>query len=135
MLDPEISEVMITNGLVFVDRAGKLVEVEGVAVEDRKLRAGVEVIGQSIGDQIDDYQKPWLDSRLPDGSRVAATYPPISPQGVVFTVRKFLRHFTTEELLERGALTREAPGAHRGGCGQPQKHFVFRGERLRAKQR
>jgi pilus assembly protein CpaF len=93
---------------VFVDRAGKLVEVEDVQIEDRKLRAGVEVIGQSIGDQIDDYHKPWLDSRLPDGSRVAATYPPISPQGVVLTVRKFLRHFTTDELLERGALTREA---------------------------
>ncbi len=108
LLDPEVSEVMITNGLVFVDRSGKLVEVEDVQIEDRKLRAGVEVIGQSIGDQIDDYQKPWLDSRLPDGSRVAATYPPISPQGVVLTVRKFLRHFTTDELLERGALTREA---------------------------
>jgi pilus assembly protein CpaF len=108
LLDPEVSEVMITNGLVFVDREGKLVEVEDVQIEERKLRAGVEVIGQSIGDQIDDYQKPWLDSRLPDGSRVAATYPPISPQGVVLTVRKFLRHFTTEELLERGALTREA---------------------------
>jgi pilus assembly protein CpaF len=108
LLDPEVSEVMITNGLVFLDRAGKLVEVEDVQIEDRKLRAGVEVIGQSIGDQIDDYQKPWLDSRLPDGSRVAATYPPISPQGVVLTVRKFLRHFTTEELLERWALTPES---------------------------
>jgi pilus assembly protein CpaF len=63
-----------------------------------------------MGDQIDDYQKPWLDSRLPDGSRVAATYPPISPQGVVLTVRKFLRHFTTDQLLERCALTDVALG-------------------------
>jgi pilus assembly protein CpaF len=108
LLDPEISEVMITNGLVFVDRAGQLVEISGIKIDDRKLRAGVEIIGQSIGDQIDDYQKPWLDSRLPDGSRVAATYPPISPQGVVLTVRKFLRHFTTDELVERGALSKEA---------------------------
>ena len=108
LLDPEVSELMITNGLVFVDRGGKLVEIEGIQIEERKLRAGVEVIGQSIGDQIDDYQKPWLDSRLPDGSRVAATYPPISPQGVVLTIRKFLRYFNTEELQERGALTAEA---------------------------
>jgi pilus assembly protein CpaF len=108
LLDPEVSELMITNGLVFVEKDGQLKEVEGIEIDERVLRAGVEIIGQSIGDQIDDYHKPWLDSRLPDGSRVAATYPPISPQGVLLTIRKFLRHFTTEELLERGAFTREA---------------------------
>jgi pilus assembly protein CpaF len=108
LLDPEVSEIMITNGRVFVEKAGTIREIEGIMIDERRLRAGVEIIGQSIGDQIDDYYKPWLDSRLPDGSRVAATYPPISPQGVLLTIRKFLRHFTTEELLERGALTQEA---------------------------
>jgi pilus assembly protein CpaF len=126
LLDPEVSEVMITNGLVFVDRAGKLVEIEGIQIDQRRLRAGVEVIGQSIGDQIDDYQKPWLDSRLPDGSRVAATYPPISPQGVVLTVRKFLRHFTTEELLERGALSAESLAAITDAV-QRRKNVLFSG--------
>jgi len=105
LLDTEVSELMITNGLVFVERAGKMTEIEGIRIDERKLRAGVEIIGQSLGDQIDDYSKPWLDSRLPDGSRVAATYPPISPAGVMLTIRKFLRHFTTDELLERDALT------------------------------
>ena len=108
LLDPEVSEIMITNGRVFIEKAGTIREIEGIAIDERRLRAGVEIIGQSIGDQIDDYYKPWLDSRLPDGSRVAATYPPISPEGVLLTIRKFLRHFTTEELLERGALTQEA---------------------------
>jgi pilus assembly protein CpaF len=107
LLDPEVSELMITNGLVFVECAGQITEVDGIFIDERKLRAGVEVIGQSIGDQIDDYHKPWLDSRLPDGSRVAAAYPPISPLGVLLTIRKFLRHFTTDELVERGALTPE----------------------------
>lgn len=108
LLDPEVSELMITNGRVFVEYAGKITEVEGVEINERRLRAGVEIIGRSIGDEIDEYHKPWLDSRLPDGSRVAVTYPPISPEGVVLTVRKFLRHFTTGQLLERGALTQEA---------------------------
>ena len=108
LLDPDVSELMITNGLVFVEYAGKVTEVEGIRIDERKVRAGVEVIGRSIGDEIDDYHKPWLDARLPDGSRVAATYPPISPAGVVLTIRKFLRHFTTDELLARGALSEEA---------------------------
>jgi pilus assembly protein CpaF len=107
LTDPEVSEIMITNGLVFIERGGAMIEIEGPRIEERRLRAAIEVIGQSIGDQIDDYKKPWIDSRLPDGSRVAATYPPISPQGVMLTIRKFLRHFTTDELVERGALTPE----------------------------
>ena len=110
LLDPEVSELMITNGLVFIEKDGRIEEVTGLSIQDRTLRAGIEVIGQSLGDQIDDYHKPWLDSRLPDGSRVAAAYPPISPQGVILTIRKFLRHFTTEELLGRGALTQECLG-------------------------
>ena len=77
LLDMEVSELMITSGLVFVERAGKMTEIEGIRIDERKLRAGVEIIGQSLGDQIDDYSKPWLDSRLPDGSRVAATYPKV----------------------------------------------------------
>ncbi len=107
LLDPEVSELMITNGLVFVEYSGKITEVEGIQIDERKLRAGVEIIGRSIGDEIDEYHKPWLDSRLPNGSRVAATYPPISPHGVMLTIRKFLRHFTTDELVERRALTQE----------------------------
>ena len=104
LLDPEVSELMVTNGLVFVEKAGRITEVQCERMEERRLRSCVEIIGHSIGDQIDEYHKPWLDSRLPDGSRVAATYPPISPQGVVLTIRKFMRHFTTEELRARGAF-------------------------------
>jgi len=63
---------------------------------------------------------------LPDGSRVAAAYPPISPQGVTLTIRKFLRHFTTEELLERGALTREALDVLLAGIYQ-RKNVLFAG--------
>jgi len=107
LLDPEVSELMVNNGLAFIDKGGALIEIP-VLIDNRKLASAVEIIGQSIGDQIDEYKKPWLDSRLPDGSRVAAAYPPLSPQGITLTIRKFLRHFTTEELVERGALTQEA---------------------------
>ena len=95
LLDPEVSELMITSGLVFVEWAGKMTEVEGIRIDERKLRAGVEIIGQSLGDQIDDYAKPWLDSRLPDGSVLPLPIHRFPPQGVMLTIRKFLRHFTT----------------------------------------
>jgi pilus assembly protein CpaF len=126
LLDPEVSEFMITNGRAFVERSGKITEIAGVHIDERKLRSGIEIIGRSIGDEIDDYHKPWLDSRLPDGSRVAATYPPISPQGVTLTIRKFLRHFTTHDLLAKGALTAESMDAILGAV-EDRKNILFAG--------
>ncbi|MGB8323378.1 MAG: ATPase, T2SS/T4P/T4SS family, partial [Candidatus Acidiferrum sp.] len=55
--------------------------------------------------------KPILDSRLPDGSRVAAVLPPCSIQGVALTIRKFNSHkFKMNDLIERGTVTAELAG-------------------------
>ena len=59
-----------------------------------------------LGDDISE-AKPILDSRLPDGSRVAAVIPPCSLHGVTLTIRKFnARHFEIQDLIERGTLDR-----------------------------
>src|SRR5262249_31866628 len=51
-------------------------------------------------------EKPLLDSRLPDGSRVAAAIPPCSVGGTTLTIRKFhSRFFTAEELVRSGTLS------------------------------
>ena len=49
-------------------------------------------------------QNPILNTRLPDGSRVAVVGPPASINGVTLTVRKFNRWYSTDELIERGSL-------------------------------
>ncbi len=49
-----------------------------------------------------------MDSRLPDGSRVAAVLPPCSIHGVALTIRKFnSRKFKMQDLVEAGTLTAE----------------------------
>ena len=64
----------------------------------------VKNIARRLGDDISE-QKPILDSRLPDGSRVAAVIPPYSVHGVTLTIRKFSgRHFTIEDLVKSGSL-------------------------------
>jgi pilus assembly protein CpaF len=46
------------------------------------------------------------DARLPDGSRVNAVIPPVSIDGPVITIRKFLRNtMNIEELVQYGSLT------------------------------
>ena len=49
-----------------------------------------------------------LDSRLPDGSRVAAVIPPCSLKGVALTIRKFnARRFGIDDLVRIGTLTND----------------------------
>jgi pilus assembly protein CpaF len=106
ILDPAITEIMVNgSGRVFVERDGRLEPVTGVTVREHNLRVAVRNLARALGDDISEEQ-PLLDSRLPDGSRVAAALPPVSLGGTTLTIRKFQGHlFTTEELVRVGTLT------------------------------
>jgi pilus assembly protein CpaF len=109
--DDRVSEIMINaHSRVFVERDGDIHEVEGVAIGEKSLQVAVRNIARALGDEISE-EKPLLDSRLPDGSRVAAVFPPCSVGGVTLTIRKFQsRHFTAEELTRAGTLTEDLCG-------------------------
>ena len=107
ILDDSISEVMV-NGAnqVFIEKAGFLQQVKGVSLGEKSLMVAVKNIARRLGDDISE-SKPILDSRLPDGSRVAAVIPPCSLRGVTLTIRKFnARHFEIEDLVHAGTLDR-----------------------------
>src|SRR5260370_12222043 len=72
----------------------------------RKSReGGVKNIARRLGADSSG-EKPILDSRLPDGSGVAAVIPPCSLNGVVLTIRKFnARNFGIEDLIRIGTMT------------------------------
>ena len=108
ILDREISEIMV-NGTsrVFIERHGALEEVPGVAMEEKTLQIAVKNIARRLGDEISD-ERPVLDSRLPDGSRVAAVFPPCRIGGTTLTIRTFAAHlYTVEELLRIGTMSQE----------------------------
>src|SRR5882672_9858068 len=108
ILDPDISEIMI-NGpeRIFIEKAGYLQAVPGVKLTPQSLIVAVKNIARRLGDDISE-AKPILDSRLPDGSRVAAVIPPCSIHGVSLTIRKFNSHkFKMKHLIEVGTLTAE----------------------------
>jgi len=105
ILDDAISEVMV-NGAdhVFIEKDGFLQEVKGVSLGDKALMVAVKNIARRLGNDISE-AKPILDSRLPDGSRVAAVIPPCSLTGVTLTIRKFnSRHFEMNDLIRCGTL-------------------------------
>jgi pilus assembly protein CpaF len=107
ILDDTISEVMINGaGCVFIEKAGFIEPVRGVSLGEKSLMIAVKNIARRLGDDISE-AKPILDSRLPDGSRVAAVIPPCSVNGVTLTIRKFnSRHFGIEDLVQGGTLER-----------------------------
>src|SRR5258708_991871 len=106
IMDPDISEIMV-NGpeRIFIERAGYLQAVPGVKLTAESLMVAVKNIARRLGDDISE-GKPILDSRLPDGSGVAAVIPPCSIYGVALTIRKFNSHkFKMKDLIERGTVT------------------------------
>ena len=106
ILDPQVTEIMVNgSGHIFIERDGRLEIVEGVTVKEKSLQVAVRNIARALGDDISE-DKPLLDSRLPDGSRVAAVFPPCSLGGTTLTIRKFQsRLYTVDELLRLGTLT------------------------------
>jgi pilus assembly protein CpaF len=109
LLDPQVSEIMVNgSGGVFIERDGRLEPAVGVTVKEKSLQVAVRNIARALGDDISE-DKPLLDSRLPDGSRVAAVFPPCSLGGTTLTIRKFQsRRFTADELVRTGTLPRPA---------------------------
>ena len=107
ILDDSISEVMVNGSeRVFIERNGFLERVPNVALSERALMVAVKNIARRLGDDISE-SKPILDSRLPDGSRVAVVIPPCSLGGVTLTIRRFnTRHFQMEDLITAGTLDR-----------------------------
>ena len=107
ILDDSISEVMV-NGAdrVFIEKQGFIQQVPGVSLGEKSLMVAVKNIARRLGDDISE-SRPILDSRLPDGSRVAAVIPPCSLEGVTLTIRKFnTRHFEMEDLIRAATLDR-----------------------------
>ncbi len=111
ILDPDITEIMVNGSRrVFIERAGLLEEAPNVHVDERNLKVAVKNIARALGDDVSE-EKPILDSRLPDGSRVAAVFPPCSVGGTTLTIRKFqTKFFTAEELVRIGTMTPDVLG-------------------------
>jgi pilus assembly protein CpaF len=104
--DPAVTEIMVNpSQTVFVERAGRLEVVPDICLDERHLLVAVRNIARALDDDISD-AKPILDSRLPDGSRVAAVIPPCSVGGTTLTIRKFqAKWFTPTELVRGGTIS------------------------------
>ncbi|HZD17091.1 MAG TPA: ATPase, T2SS/T4P/T4SS family, partial [Actinomycetota bacterium] len=104
--DPDVSEVMV-NGAddVFVERKGRIERVTDRLFEGEEAVVHlIERIVAPLGLRVDG-SSPWVDARLPDGSRVHAIVPPLSLCGPVVNVRTFRSvPLTPAQLVTGGTL-------------------------------
>jgi pilus assembly protein CpaF len=107
--DDTITEVMVNGARnIYIERAGKILRVPVAFESDEHVLRIIDRIVAPLGRRIDE-SSPYVDARLPDGSRVNAVIPPISLVGPVLTVRKFARNpITLEQLIEFGTITPES---------------------------
>lgn len=107
--DDTITEIMVNGPKnVYVERAGKLTRVPVSFESNEHVMRIIERIVAPLGRRIDE-SSPYVDARLPDGSRVNAVIPPISLVGPILTIRKFSRNpITVDQLIGFGSITPEA---------------------------
>ena len=105
ILDETISDLMIngTTG-VFADRGGVVGQIPlSTPYTNDRLQAAIERVARILGQDLTS-QNPILNTRLPDGSRVAVVGSPSSINGPTLTVRKFNRWYTSEQLVAAGSF-------------------------------
>ncbi|MEM7392604.1 MAG: CpaF family protein, partial [Verrucomicrobiota bacterium] len=105
----DITEIMV-NGpdRVYIEQAGKLILTDQTFMNDQSVHAIIERIVAPIGRRIDESQ-PYVDARLPDGSRVNAIIHPLSLIGPCLTIRKFSKEpLTVDDLIGFGSMTEDA---------------------------
>ncbi len=107
--DPSISEIMVNGSdSIYVEKEGRLLPYEGRFLSEDSLRVTIDRMVSRVNRRLDE-SSPYVDARLPDGSRINAIVPPVSLTGACLTIRKFRREaYSLEELVNIGSLTRES---------------------------
>ncbi len=125
--DDTVTEIMVNRkDQIYVERNGKLILTNASFSGTAQLLAVIERIVAPLGRRIDE-KTPYVDARLPDGSRVHAIIPPLAIQGPMLTIRKFARHrFKVEDLIRFGSLTEEMADFLRA-CIEARLNIVISG--------
>ncbi len=104
--DPDISDILINRyNQVYIEKFGKLHKVDMTFRDDNHLLQIIDRIVSKIGRRVDE-SSPYVDARLPDGSRVNAIIPPLSLDGPVLSIRRFgVDPLKMSDILAFGSLT------------------------------
>lgn len=104
--DPSVSEIMI-NGPddIWIEAKGKLTKTTAKFTDEDGLQAAARNMAQYVGRMLN-AERPRLDARLPDGSRIHIVIPPIARKGTTISIRKFFSaKLGIDMLIKFGSMT------------------------------
>ncbi|MDF9814651.1 TadA family conjugal transfer-associated ATPase [Streptomyces sp. SPB162] len=111
LADPDVTDVLV-NGPeeVWVDR-GRGLERSDVGFADAAaVRRLAQRLATTAGRRLDD-ARPWVDARLPDGTRLHAVLPPVVVGSPCLSLRVVrARAFALDELIAAGTMDAETAG-------------------------
>jgi len=101
-----VSEIMINSyDEIYVEEQGRLRLTNSRFPSEHHLMSALRNLSQFVGRELNP-EKPILEARLPDGSRVEAIIPPAAPSGPVVNIRRFRgQQLSLERLVELGAFS------------------------------
>lgn len=106
--DPTVDDIIV-NGCrqIYVERGGRLMGVPVRFRDDAHLMNLIHRIVGPLGRRIDE-ASPYVDARLPDGSRVNVIIPPVALDGPMLSIRKFrAQPMTGEAYVRSGSMSAE----------------------------
>jgi pilus assembly protein CpaF len=106
--DEEVTEIMVNSPQkIYIEKGGKIRLTNKTFLDEAHLLQIINKIVGKVGRRIDE-ASPYVDARLPDGSRVNVIVHPLALNGPVLTIRKFSSEpFTIEDLVKLGTCTQK----------------------------
>ena len=111
MADPAVTDILVNRPeQVYVERFGRLEKTDVRFRDVDHLVRIIQRIAARVGRRIDE-SSPMVNARLPDGSRVNATLPPVSIDSPTLSVRRFGRQrLRRSDLMQLGMFSAEIHG-------------------------
>lgn len=106
--DASVSEVMINgHDRIYIERGGRIHRTPTRFASEEALTAALRALAQFAGRTFGP-ERPILEARLPDGSRIEAILPPAA-ESVHVAIRRFSREtLSMEKLVKFGSLGQDA---------------------------
>ena len=122
-----ISEIMVISAeKIFVEKFGIVEDSRRRFHDDAALMSVIGKIVDPVNRKVD-ASTPYVDARLPDGSRVNAIIPPLAVKGPCLTIRKFSAvPITIDKLVEFDALD-EPMKNFLGACVENHLNIIVSG--------